>query len=85
MCQVRHAGTPEGAKWAPPGDRAVCKRADKKRWRLAETETRGNSERAFKAYGEPMEEVLEFKYLGRILTATDDNWPAVAGNIKKAG
>ena len=28
--------------------------------------------------------MTEFRYLGRILTATDDDWPAVAGNIKKA-
>ena len=54
------------------------------RRRLAETETRENSEQAFKAYGEPMEAVSEFKYLGRILTAIDDNWRAVDGNIKKA-
>ena len=47
-------------------------------------ETRENSERDFKAYGEPMEAVLKFKYLGRILTATDDDWSAVAGNLKKA-
>ena len=26
----------------------------------------------------------EFRYLGRLLTATDDDWPEVAGNIKKA-
>ena len=26
----------------------------------------------------------EFRYLGQLLTATDDDWPAVAGNIKKA-
>ena len=25
-----------------------------------------------------------FRYLGRLLTAKDDDWPAVAGNIKKA-
>ena len=31
-----------------------------------------------------MEAVTEFWYLGRLLTATDDDWPAVAGNIKKA-
>ena len=31
-----------------------------------------------------MEAVTEFRYLGRLLTATDDDWPAVAGNIKKA-
>ena len=31
-----------------------------------------------------MEAVTEFRYLGRLLMATDDDWPAVAGNIKKA-
>ena len=41
-------------------------------------------ERAFHAYGKPMEAVSEFRYLGRLMTATDDDWPAVAGNIKKA-
>ena len=41
-------------------------------------------ERAFHAYRQPMEAVLEFRYLEKILTATDDDWPAVAGNIKRA-
>ena len=45
---------------------------------------RENSERAFEAYRAPIELVSEFKYLGRILTATDDNWPAVVGNLRKA-
>ena len=31
-----------------------------------------------------MRAVTEFKYLGRVLTNTDDDWPAVAGNIRKA-
>ena len=31
-----------------------------------------------------MEAVSEFRYLGRLLTATDDDWPAVTGNIWKA-
>ena len=31
-----------------------------------------------------MEVVAEFRYLGRILTATDNDCLAVAGNIKKA-
>ena len=31
-----------------------------------------------------MEAVTEFRYLGRLLKATDDDWPEVAGNIKKA-
>ena len=69
----RHLGTPQ-----------CDKGAERKRWRLAETETRENSERAFEAYGEPIESVSEFKYLGRILTATDDDWPAVVGNLGKA-
>ena len=45
---------------------------------------RENLERAFHTYGKPMEAVSEFCYLGRLLTATDDDWPAVAGNIRKA-
>ena len=64
---------------------AQCvKGAERKRRRLDETELRENSERAFHAYGQPVEAVSEFWYLGRLLTATDDDWPAVAGNIKKA-
>ena len=38
----------------------------------------------FRAYGQPMEAVADFRYLGRLLTAMDDDWPAVAGNIQKA-
>ena len=60
------------------------KGAERKQRRLAETETRENSERALHAYVKPMEAVSEFRYLGRILTATDDDCPAVAGNVRKA-
>ena len=69
----RHLGTTQCAKGA-----------ERKRRQLAETETRENLERAFHTYGKPMEAVSEFRYLGQLLTATDDNWPEVAGNIKKA-
>ena len=69
----RHLGTAQCAKGA-----------ERKRQRLAETETIENLERAFRAYGQPMEAVTDFRYLGRLLTATDNNWPAVAGNIQKA-
>ena len=31
-----------------------------------------------------MRAVTDFRYLGRVLTDTDDDWPAVAGNIRKA-
>ena len=66
------------------GTKQCEKRVEQKQRRLAETETRGNLERAFHAYGKPMEAVSEFRYLGLLLTATDNDWPAVAGNIKKA-
>ena len=45
---------------------------------------RENSEWAFHAYGNQMKAVTEFRYLRRLLTATDDDWPAVACNIWKA-
>ena len=45
---------------------------------------RENLERAFHAYGKPMKAVSEFRYLGRLLSATDDDWLVVAGNIRKA-
>ena len=57
----RHLGTLQCKKWA-----------EWKRRRLEETETRENSELAFHAYGKPMEAVSEFRYLGRLLTATYD-------------
>ena len=32
---------------------------------------------AFEAYGGPLETVAALKYLGRILMASDEDWPAV--------
>ena len=58
--------------------------ADKKRQRLAEGEVRDSAEMAFEVYGEQLQTVPRFKYLGRILTEGDDDWPAVAGNLAKA-
>ena len=40
---------------------------------------------AFEVYGKQLKTVPSFKYLGIILTAGDDNWPAVVGNLGKAG
>ena len=45
---------------------------------------RESSERAFEAYGEPIQNFSAFRYLGRVLTAGDDNWRAVVGNLGKA-
>ena len=51
---------------------------------MAEAELRDSTERALEVYGKPLETVATFKYLGRVMTADDDNWPAVAGNFMKA-
>ena len=58
--------------------------AEKKRRRLAEAEVRDSAEMAFEVYWEKLQTVPRFKYLERILTEGDDNWPAVAGNLVKA-
>ena len=66
-------------------DTSQCRMGtERKRRRLAEAEMETTSEKAFHAYGTSMRAVTEFKYLGRVLTNTDDDWPAVAGNIRKA-
>ena len=56
-----------------PGTVQFHKGAERKRQGLAEAETRENLERAFEAYGAPIESVTELKYLGRILTATNND------------
>ena len=58
--------------------------AERKRRRLAEEELRESTERSFKAYGEPLKNVMAFIYLGRLMTAGDDDWPAVVGNLHRA-
>ena len=45
---------------------------------------RDSTERAFKAYGKPLETVATFQYMGRVMTAGGDYWPAVAGNLVKS-
>ena len=57
---------------------------DRKRRRLAEKEVRESTEMVFEVYGEQLKTVPSFKYLGRILTEGEDDWPAVAGNLGKA-
>ena len=64
---------------------AMCRSGtEKKRRRLEETEIREITEMAFEVYGRQLKTVPSFKYLGRILTAGDDDWQAVAGNLGKA-
>ena len=66
-------------------DTVQCaKGADRKRRRLAEAERRESSERAFEAYMEQLENVTTSRYLGRVLTAGDDDCFAMVGNLGKA-
>ena len=41
-------------------------------------------ERSFEEYGEPRENMTEFRYLGRVLTPGDYDWIAVVGNLDKS-
>ena len=41
-------------------------------------------DRAFEDYGKPLETVATLKYMGRVMTAGDDDWPEVAENLVKA-
>ena len=45
---------------------------------------RENLERDFQDYGEPLENTTAFRYMGMFMTAVDDDWPAVVGNLHKA-
>ena len=58
--------------------------AERKIRRLAAAEGEAATERDFNAYGRRLNSVKEFRYLGRVLTATDDDWPAVARNLHRA-
>ena len=39
--------------------------------------------RAFSVYGHPLIMVMYFKYLGRLPSASDDDWPEVIRNLTK--
>ena len=55
-----------------------------KQCKLAAEEERVVTSRAFIAYGSPHEMVNSFRYLGRVISEADDDWPAVIRNMAKA-
>ena len=55
-----------------------------KRWKLAAEEERTVTSRVFSAYGRPLDMVISFRYLGRMISAADGDWPAVIRNLEKA-
>ena len=48
---------------------------------MAEAELQGSTERDLEAYEKLLGNVLAFKYLRRVMTAVDDDLPAVADNL----
>ena len=58
--------------------------ADRRRQRDALAEARRALEVRFSAKGSELERVTSFKYLGRTLAMTDDDWPANYRNLSKA-
>ena len=64
---------------------AFCRQGAERKGRcLAEYESKERSETAFTEYGIPLAHVTSFKYLRRILTAEDDDWPEMVKNRWKA-
>ena len=49
-----------------------------------QSDSRRAREQVFHVRGVPLETVRTFKYLGRHLSADNDDWPAVLANIRKA-
>ena len=51
---------------------------------MAEEEERSITSRTFNTYGRPLEMVNSFRYLGRVISGSYDDWPAVFRNLEKA-
>ena len=66
-----------------PATTQCARGAEWKRRRLAEEELRESTERAFEAYGSPLKILTAFRYLVQVMTAGDDEWPAVVGNLQR--
>ena len=63
----------------------MCGRgAERKMKWLLEEEAQMIKVVAFQEYRRPLETMSEYKYLGRVLTASDDYWSAVVANLSKA-
>ena len=64
---------------------AVCRAgAARRRQALAIRRSHEALDKKFFAYGIELEQVTTFRYLGRPLSATDNDWPALYWNLRKA-
>ena len=67
-----------------PWHQHVAPGADRNQRRMVEEELRESAGRVFQAYGILIETVTSFKYMGRVLMTTENDWPEVVGNLRKA-
>ena len=51
---------------------------------MTSEESRAETSRASSVYGHTLKMVLSFKYMGRLISAADDDWPVVIRNLAKA-
>ena len=64
---------------------AFFRRGTEREWRrLAEQEAQARIDSVLTAYGAPLSQVTSFKYLGKVLTEEDNNWPAVVCKLRHA-
>ena len=45
---------------------------------------RERTERSFEAYVAPLKNLTVFRYLRRVMTAVDDDWSTIVGNLQRA-
>ena len=64
---------------------ALCsKGAERELHSLDVEESQSGTDTYFPTYNHPLTNVDFFKYLGHILKDTDDDWPVVLANLRKA-
>ena len=51
---------------------------------MEEEEERAVTSRDFSYYGQPLDMVTSFRYLGRVISAADDDWTVVFQNLVRA-
>ena len=85
---ARHTGALEGPEWAARHHCSVCQGAGAEEAEFVRIGYEGERREGIlglrQAYGRPLAMVTSFKYLGRVLTLVDFNWPEVIGNLCKA-
>ena len=61
-----------------------CTKGVERKWgRLSVEYMRESTERSLQAYSTPLESITSFKYLGRIMTASNENCQEVVGKLRK--